>query len=46
VFSRTHIPARRKTFGFAFLGGQERRQTFTLNGSFAVVGKMVSNEYR
>jgi hypothetical protein len=29
-FSRTHIPARRKTFGFALLGGQERRQTFTL----------------
>jgi hypothetical protein len=29
-FSRTHIPARRKTFGFALLGGQERRQFFTL----------------
>jgi hypothetical protein len=31
VFSRAHIPARRKTFGFALLGGQERRQTFTLS---------------
>jgi hypothetical protein len=29
-FSRTHIPARRKTVGFALLGGQERRQFFTL----------------
>jgi hypothetical protein len=27
----THIPARRKTFGFTLLGGQERRQFFTLS---------------
>jgi hypothetical protein len=37
-FSRTHIPARRKTFGFALLGGQERRQFFTLKDSLAIVG--------
>jgi hypothetical protein len=37
MFSRAHIPAHRKTFGFALLGGQERRQFFTLS---AIVSEM------